>query len=56
LISFERVERYNAIPKKKLVGIQFQGTEFEAPIVMQSAEWRTIYDELVRYIPHPRVG
>lgn len=56
IVSFERVEAYNAIPEKNLIAIQFRGTPWEAPVVMRTPQWREIYDALWSHVPHARVA
>ena len=51
LVTFDRIESYNAVPDKNLIAIQFRGTLWEAPVVLRTAEWRVIYDAL-----WPKVG
>jgi hypothetical protein len=56
LITFDRVEAYNAVPEKNLIAIQFNGTRWEAPAVMKSTEWQSIYDALWSHVPTARVA
>jgi hypothetical protein len=56
LVPFDRVEAYNAVPEKNLIAIQFKGTPWEAPAVMRSPEWRSVYDALWQHAPLARVS
>jgi hypothetical protein len=55
-IGFERIEAYNAVPARQLIAIEFRGTRWESPAVLQTDAWNTIYDALWRHVPQARVG
>jgi hypothetical protein len=55
LVTYDRVEAYNAIPEKQLIAIQFTGTRWEAPAVMKTADWQSVYDGLWAHVPAARV-
>jgi hypothetical protein len=56
LVTFDRIEAYNAVPQSNLIAIQFTGTRWESPAVLRTPEWRAIYDALWAFVPHARVS
>lgn len=55
-IAFDRIEAFKSVAKKKLIAIQFTGTEWESPLVLKSDQWRLVYDALASRIPRARIA
>jgi hypothetical protein len=56
IVTFDRVEAYNAVPEKNVIAIQFKGTPWEAPAVMRTPDWQSVYDALWQHVPLARVS
>ena len=56
LVAFDRVIAYHAVPEKQLIAIQFSGTPWEAPAVLQTPDWQAVYDALWSHVPQARVS
>jgi hypothetical protein len=55
-IPFDRIEAFKSVAKKKLIAIQFIGTEWESPLVLKSDQWRLLDAALASRIPRARLA
>ena len=55
-ISFDRIEAFKSVAKKKLIAIQFTGTPWESPLVLKSDQWRLLDAALASRVPRARIA
>ena len=55
-IPFDRIKAFKSVAKKKLIAIQFTGTAWETPVVLQSDHWQLVYDALASKIPRAQLA
>jgi hypothetical protein len=55
-IPFDRIEAFKSVAKKKLIAIQFTGTEWESPLVLKSDQWRLLDAALASRLPNARLA